>query len=125
MTRPDSCPHFQTRIEKLPFEHTTALLPIRRCLLAERMVRLIRNKPEAATVVGTLLRDTDSEVPYCICGPDLDTIEHGKCVRTRCEGSCTPAYRVMLEDLAVEDASEVDCEVPAPAVATDEGRAVR
>jgi hypothetical protein len=115
MTATDGCAHFQTRIEKLPLELTTALLPIRRCLLAERLVRLLRNNPEAAAIVETFVRDPDSEVPYCICGPDFDTIEHGKCVKTRCRSSCIPAYREILQGLGVEDTYEIDCEEPAPA----------
>lgn len=112
---PETCPHFQTRIEKLPLELTTALLPIRRCLLSERLIRLIRTKPEATAIVDAIIRDPDSEVPYCICGPDFDMIEHGKCVKVRCGNSCVPAYRELLKDFGVEDTVEIDCEEPAPA----------
>ena len=100
MNRDETCPHFQTRIEKLPLELTTALLPIRRCLLAERMIRLVRSKPEAESVVETFVRDPALEVPYCVCGPDLDTIEHSKCVKTRCETE--PAFNRQTLQLAAE-----------------------
>ena len=79
------------------------------------MVRLIRTKPEAAVIVATFIRSPDSEVPYCICGPDLDMIEHGKCLKSRCGNSCVPAYREILEGLDVVDSVEIDCQEPAPA----------
>src|SRR5947209_4822823 len=110
MTVSDRCPHFQTRVERLPYELTTALLPIRRCLLAERMIVLIRPLPEAADVVHAFVQDTADEVPQCLCGPDLDAIEHSRCTRTRCESSCSPAYREMLESFAIKETSDQECE---------------
>ncbi len=116
MNQPERCPHFQTRIEKLPYELTIALLPVRRCLLAERMVALIRPKPDSQEVVRTLVVDPGEEVPHCLYGPDLDVIEHSKCTRARCEESCSPAYVEILSGFKVEDALDPDCQeaVPSP-----------
>ncbi len=105
-------PHFQTRIEKLPYELTTALLPVRRCLLAERMIALVRTKPGSDEIVRTFVLDASEPVPHCLYGPDLDVIEHGRCAHERCEKSCYVAYTEMLAGFGVQD-RDADCEEPA------------
>jgi hypothetical protein len=115
MNSPESCPHFQTRVEKLPLELTVAYLPIRRCLLSERLIRLIRNHPEAAGVVKAFAVDSEAGVSCCICGPDLDSIDHSKCRRERCGSSCIPSYNEILAGVGIEDSEPVDCDEPARA----------
>ena len=52
---PITCPQFQTRMEEIPLKSGSAILPIRRCLLAERMVGLLRKNPAARSVVRALV----------------------------------------------------------------------
>ena len=110
----ETCPHFQTRIEPLSLELTTALLPVRRCLLAERMIVRIRPLPESGDFVSAFVRDPGSEVPSCLYGPDLDAIEHGKCTKERCETSCSPSYRQLLESFQAVDPQPPGCDAPIP-----------
>lgn len=115
----DRCPHFQTRVEKLSLEMTTAYLPIRRCLLSERMLTLLRPIEEAREIVETIAMEPDTEDAYfCVCGPDLDTIEHRKCSAARCESSCTVAFEEILGAFNLKDDPPVGCDSPARAPAS-------
>jgi hypothetical protein len=115
MTDIRTCPQFQTRIEPIPLRSTTALLPVRRCLLAERMIGFLRTVPEAAEVIVAVAIDPSQPVPVCIHGPDLDTIEHGKCTSDRCAQRCSPSYRELLSRFQLTDSQEIDCGVATPA----------
>jgi hypothetical protein len=110
-----SCPQFQTRIEPVPLRSTTAMLPVRRCLLAERMVGFLRTRPEASEVITAIVIDPAQPVPVCIYGPDLDTIEHSKCTSDRCVHQCSPSYRELLARFQLTDPQEIDCGVASPA----------
>lgn len=119
-----TCPHFQTRMEEVPRHAGSTVLPIRRCLLSERMVALLRPVPAAQTVVWTVALDPTEEPPVCLNGPDFDTIEHARCTVERCEVSCSLRYRALLARFGVADPAPVDCAVsagepPAPQGVTD------
>jgi hypothetical protein len=96
-------------MEEIPLRATSALLPIRRCLLAEKMVALLQPVPEAESVVRALIDDAGARPPHSLYGPDLDTVEHWKCTADRCMTSCSPSYRSILERFGAKDPEEIDC----------------
>ena len=111
-----TCPQFQTHMERLNLKSDSAMLPVRRCLLSERMITLLRDTPEAEGVLKAIVLDAEAEMPYCLYGPDLDAIEHSKCTALRCGSSCSPSYRGILGRFEITDSQEIDCGavVPAP-----------
>jgi hypothetical protein len=111
MSEPRYCPQFQTRMEQIPLKRRTTMLPIRRCLLAERMVEKLRDRPDAVSFVAAIAVDPLAQPPLCIHGPDLDTIEYTKCTSERCATSCSPSYRDILARCGAEDRHEIACEV--------------
>jgi hypothetical protein len=111
MSERRACPQFQTRIESYPLRTISAMLPVRRCLLAERMVQLVRGVEAADPVVRTVVFNRNTDPPYCLYGPDLESIEHWKCTADRCAGSCSPSYREILARFGVSDPEEIACSV--------------
>lgn len=109
------CPHFQTRMEEIVLKSGSTLLPIRRCLLAERMVGFLQDKPYAKALIQAVVLDP-TELPInCINGPDLDAVEHGKCTSERCAMYCSPSYRQILSRFHITDPQEIGCEMSTPA----------
>jgi len=104
-----TCPQFQTHMERLNLKSDSAMLPVRRCLLSERMVTLLRGAPGAEEVIEAIVLDAETETPYCLYGPDLDAIEHEKCTAGRCALSCSPTYHRILGRFDITDLEEVDC----------------
>ncbi len=109
------CPQFQTMMEKVPLGSGTAVLPIRRCLLAERMITLLKEVDAAKEVAAALALDPDADPPRCTHGPDLEPIEHSRCTGERCAGSCSPAYRELLGRFRISDPVEIECGAAASA----------
>ena len=106
------CRHFETLAEQLPFELTVAFIPLRRCLLAERMVRLLI-KSDSSVDAQPFLLEPDSNRLNCRCGPDRGSISRAQCTITRCHTSCHPAFEETLLRAGLMDEDEPGCEAPA------------
>jgi len=109
MSDPRTCPHFQTRLDETPHGLGRTLHSVRRCLLAERMVRLLKVAPGARTLAISLSIDAGAEPPLCILGPDLEPIDWTTCTADRCERSCTPSYQEVIGRFGLTDLAVVDC----------------
>lgn len=109
MNPPLSCPQFQTHMEEVPLRDGKAMVPIRRCLLSERMVEKLLPVPEAGDMVRAVVLNPGEEPVRCSHGPDMDIIEHSRCTADRCMTSCSPSYRAILSQFGLEDRSEIDC----------------
>ena len=96
-------------------------VPIRRCLLAERMlIQIVQTEPgrEVAAKLTLALTNASgatiltnagaSESPLlrAALGPDLEPIHHTECQASRCLHSCTPGYFAMLQQFGLPSASE-------------------
>lgn len=105
------CPHYQIYSERLEMDGPPAYLAIRRCLLAERLVRILSEGPEGAQLAQKLVVRTSGEMQYAFVGPDLDAVTQHTCTVTRCEEQCTPAYIQLLNyfKLSDPDLEEVTC----------------
>src|SRR5579871_4000410 len=112
------CGHFALEVEEVPVVAAAIVLrvPIRRCALAERMIAIISQTNEGMAVARKLIFTASSlesvqrlegqtESPIQIdpdkirvaFGPDLEAIHPAECTIQRCLESCTPSYRMLLE----------------------------
>ena len=99
---PRVCAHFESRTEFLSLELTVAILPLKRCLLAERMVSLL-SETDSADSANELLLEPESGKLYCRCGPDYGPIHRSLCTPDRFEASCLPAYEEILVSAGLDD----------------------
>ncbi len=121
------CGHFSLDTEKIhvPGVLVVIRVPIRRCRLAEHMVGLIattesgREVARKLTISTTTLKQvggapladnpedqaTDSPIRVAF-GPDLEAIHAAECTPQRCKESCTPCYKLLLQQFGFEDQAE-------------------
>jgi hypothetical protein len=97
------CPHYQFNSEPLEMEGASAYLAVRRCLLTERQVKLLRKTPEGHLLADKLVVHINPEKTYAFVGPDLEAVTQQTCTVKRCEERCTPAYVQGLEHFGIED----------------------
>src|ERR1051325_4957755 len=114
MKDPDSrrCPHFQILSEPLEMDGPGAFLAIRRCLMTERLIRLLDRSPEAKRLSDKIVIHGANSRPYAFVGPDLEAVTQQTCYIKRCEECCTPAYEQHLAHFDIQDpyAEEVTCD---------------
>lgn len=111
-TRDTRCPHFQLFAEPLTGEGPTSYLAVRRCLLSERLVNLLRQRPDAAEFAARLIVQAEPDRGYAFVGPDLEAVTQQTCLVARCEARCTSSYEQILAAFGVRDErlDEVTCE---------------
>jgi hypothetical protein len=102
------CPHYQLYSEPLGTGEPPAYLAVRRCLLAERMIRLLRRSSDGNALADRLVIEVRSGQKYAFAGPDLDAVTQRACVLERCEERCTPAYEAHLLQFGIVDPGEED-----------------
>ena len=92
-------------------EGPPAYLAIRRCLLTERMIRLLSQSPEGNRLAEKLVIHVTNGKDYAFVGPDLDAVTQRSCSIRRCEEKCTPAYLQHLSHFEMKDPyeEEVTC----------------
>jgi hypothetical protein len=121
------CSHFSLEVEELPVTNTPIVLrvPIRRCALAERMIAVISRTGDGRAVARKLtiatstrtteesrieeaLESADVEVGVIrvAFGPDLEAIHPAECTVQRCRESCTPSYRMLLNQFGFAGEAE-------------------
>ncbi len=119
------CGQFSLDVEIVLVQGTpvTLRVPVRRCALAERMIALISKTPEGRVVARKLTLDAssrqflddvpegageieiDASVVRAGFGPDLDVIHSAECTVQRCQESCTPHFKLILQQFGyAEDA---------------------
>ena len=102
------CPHYQIYSEALKLDGPPAYLAIRRCLLTERMIRLLRQSEEGKELSEKLVIHVANGNNYAFVGPDLDAVTQRSCSVKRCEERCTPAYLQHLSHFSIEDPRQED-----------------
>lgn len=109
---PKRCPHYQIYSERLDSEGPPSYLAIRHCLLAERLIRILRQTQDGALLAGKLIIRTTEGKTFAFAGPDLEAVTQLTCTVERCEMRCTPAYAQNLEHFDLQDPGEeeVTCE---------------
>lgn len=114
------CPHFQIYSEPLDLDGSPAYLAIRRCLLTERMIRLLKQSSDGEKLADKLVIHATNGKTFAFVGPDLEAVTQRSCTFRRCEERCTPAYQQNLKLYQIVDPleDEVVCE---EADGTDEG----
>jgi len=100
------CPHYQIYSEALETSESPAYLAIRRCLLTERMIRLLGQSPEGNRLADKLVIHVTNGKRYAFVGPDLDAVTQSSCSVKRCEEHCTPAYLQHLGIFEISDPNE-------------------
>src|ERR1041385_4507958 len=100
------CPHYQIYSEALELEGPPAYLAIRRCLLTERMIRLLQQSPEGNRLAEKLVIHVTNGKEFAFVGPDLDAVTQRSCTVKRCEERCTPAYLQHLNHFNITDPNE-------------------
>lgn len=115
------CGHFSLETEIIPVLHTAVVLrvPIRRCALSEHMVAVISQTEEGREVTrkltiaparsegGVVAADETAESRIRVAfGPDLEAIHAAECTVERCQVSCTPGYRLLLQQFGHPDEAE-------------------
>ncbi|HZO91888.1 MAG TPA: hypothetical protein VFB38_26455 [Chthonomonadaceae bacterium] len=108
------CPHYQLYSEPLGLEGPPAYLAIRRCLLTERLIRLLRHSNDGALLAEKLVIHATNGKEFAFVGPDLEAVTQRSCLVGRCEKRCTPAYHQHLERFGLSDSgeTEITCEDP-------------
>jgi hypothetical protein len=106
------CPHYQIYSEALEMSGPPAYLAIRRCLLTERMIRLLQQSEEGNRLAEKLVVHVTNGKDYVFVGPDLDAVTQRSCSVKRCQERCTPAYNQHLKHFDMNDPEEgeVTCE---------------
>ena len=102
------CPHFQIYTESLIEDGPPSYLAIRRCLLTERLNRLLRQSDDGCLLADKLVVEAGNGSYYAFVGPDLEAVTQQSCSITRCENRCTPAYHQHLETFGITDPLEED-----------------
>ena len=100
------CPHYQLSSEPLEMEGPASYLAVRRCLLTERMIGLLRQAPEGAALADKLVVNDTSNRSFAFVGPDLEAVTQQSCLVERCEERCTPAYLHHLALFQITDPNE-------------------
>ncbi len=100
------CRHFQIYSEPLDLEGPPAYLAIRRCLLAERLIALLRQSPDGGKLAVKMMVNTTNGNSFAFVGPDLDAVTQHACTVRRCDERCTPAYKQHLDHFQIEDPHE-------------------
>ena len=105
------CPHYQMISEPLEMEGPTSYLAVRRCLLTERMIALLRQSPEGAALADKLIVNAMNNRSFAFVGPDLEAVTQQACSVKRCEERCTPSYTQHLDLFQIIDPrkDEVTC----------------
>ncbi len=105
------CPHYQLYVQPLDIETQPNVLAIRRCMLTERLIGLLRQTPDGGLLTQKLTVRIDSEREFAIIGPDLEAVTQTGCTIKRCEDQCTPAYVSHLDHFNGSDPhlEEVTC----------------
>ena len=116
------CPHYQIYSESLQLDGPPAYLSIRRCLLTERMIKLLQQSVEGKLLAEKLVVNVTNGNRYAFVGPDLDAVTQQSCSLQRCEENCTPSYLNHLNHLGIEDTNEeeVTCQEQAGEEKSDE-----
>lgn len=102
------CPHFQIYTESLIQDGPPSYLAIRRCLLTERLNRLLRQSEDGSLLADKLIVTAANNSQYAFVGPDFEAVTQQTCSITRCETRCTPAYHQHLEMFSLTDPEEDD-----------------
>ena len=100
------CPHYQLSSEPLEMEGPASYLAVRRCLLTERMIGLLRQSPEGAALADRLVVNVALNRSFAFVGPDLEAVTQQSCAVRRCEERCTPAYLQHLQLFQITDPNE-------------------
>ena len=100
------CPHYQLYSEPLGLEGPASYLAIRRCLLAERLVTMLRQSEEGNQLADKLVVLASNGKSFAIIGPDLEAVTQRACTQSRCDAQCTPAYTQHLDRFDVVDVRE-------------------
>lgn len=100
------CPHYQMVSEPLEMEGPTSYLAVRRCLLTERMIGLLRQAPEGAELADKLVVSATNNRSFAFVGPDLEAVTQQACLVKRCEERCTPSYMQHLDLFNIVDPNE-------------------
>ncbi len=98
--------------EPLEMEGPTSYLAMRRCLLTERMVGLLRQSPEGVKLADKLVVSALNKPSFAFVGPDLEAVTQQSCTVQRCEERCTPSYSQNLDLFQIVDPhkDDVTCE---------------
>lgn len=102
------CPHYQLYAESLLVNGPPAYLAIRRCLLTERLIKLLRQSGEGSQLADKLVINATNGKAYAFVGPDLEAVTQRACTFNRCEKRCTPAYSQLLDRFGITDVREDD-----------------
>jgi len=106
------CGHFSLEVEEVsvPLAAVVVRVPIRRCALAEHMIGILAHSDEGNQIAQKLQiaasrRDADTygEQVRVAFGPDLDVIHATECTVQRCQESCTPSYRLLLQQFGFDE----------------------
>ena len=110
------CPHYQLYSEPLALDGPPSYLAIRRCLLSERLVSLLRKTADGGALADKLVITGKENRAFAFVGPDLDAVTQTSCTVNRCQRSCTPGYSESLEHFGAVDArqNEITCDSAAP-----------
>ena len=100
------CPHYQLSSEPLEMEGPASYLAVRRCLLTERMIGLLRQTQEGAELANKLVVNVVNNRSFAFVGPDLEAVTQQSCSVKRCEERCTPAYLQHLALFQITDPKE-------------------
>jgi len=100
------CPHFQIYSEPLDLDGPPAYLAIRRCLLTERMIRLLDTSDQGRHLAQKLVIHATNGRTFAFVGPDLEAVTQRACVFRRCDERCTPAYKHHLNHFGIVDPHE-------------------
>jgi hypothetical protein len=100
------CPHYQLSSEPLEMEGPASYLAVRRCLLTERMIGLLRQSQEGAALADKLVVNVANTRSFAFVGPDLEAVTQQSCAVHRCEESCTPGYAQHLALFQITDPRE-------------------
>lgn len=101
------CPHFQIVAERLVMDGPASYLAIRHCLLAERLIMLLRpDSPEGNRLADKMIVRAANGKEYAFVGPDLEAVTQSICTLKRCDEHCTPAYKLQLQRFELHDPQE-------------------
>ena len=118
------CGHFllETEVLVVPGVPLVIRIPVRRCLLSERMIAQMAQN-ESGLAVARKLSLASSTLPTtpersqeaqgnsltqpirAALGPDLEPIHGAECLEARCLQSCTPGYYALLAQFGVTPAA--------------------
>ena len=132
------CGHFRVEAQSLSVSEAgiTLRVPVRRCLLAERMIRHLATSEEGREIARKLsiasasghlspvpasseISPLDDAVRAAF-GPDLEAIHALECTVERCQESCTPGYQSFLRHFGFVALAEEETGVGCQPVALSE-----